>query len=440
MLRSKLAYVKDNKNIASKFIFIKIIQSMFFSLFLPIGFVSIELKAGGLASPFEVESTAVLPTSIRNPRYKNINTWVDEKFNSLGKRESLGGKLNQNIIWDNLISKQSSDDQKNLLKGTLESQSITDQDTVGSITGAVSAYANVNVPVFAYGIKENWTIALAVPIYKIELNVDSGFVLDARTQLFINKLEKNDPVKASEVSQNLNHPLQTELQNKGYKPLQSEKYTAIGDIKLVSKYQFFRSDDDTIAFKSELTLPTGTTSDPDKLVELPTGDGQYDLGLGLIWDHQLTSKFSWNFYGNINIQLPDHLKRRIPKSPEGGLTSDVEDVFRDSGDQYLLGTSIQFGRSQGGFYSNLGYIYQYMQRTRFSGTRFSNDRYRWLEDQNPSQLLNSLVGQIGYSTIESFQSKDFPIPLQANIGFGHPLSGRNATAADVYMAELVLFF
>jgi hypothetical protein len=51
-----------------------------------------------------------------------------------------------------------------------------------------------------------------------------------------------------------------------------------------------------------------------------------------------------------------------------------------------------------------------------------------------------MVGQLGYSTIESYRTKDFPIPLQANIGFGRPLSGRNATAADVYMAELVLFF
>ncbi len=402
--------------------------------------ISMESHAGGLAAPFEVESTAVLPSAIRNPRYKNINTWVDEKYNSQGKKESLGGKLNQNVVWDNIVSTQKTDTQKSLLKGTLESQNLSSNDTVGSITGAVSAYANVSVPVFAYGVKENWTLALAVPVYKVELSVDSGFVLDSRTQQFINKLGTSDPVTASKMSQQLTHPLQTKVQDMGYKPLQSEKYTALGDIKFVSKYKFFQNDDDAFAFKSELTLPTGKTSDPDKLVELPTGDGQYDIGLGLIWDHNLTSKLSWNLYGNINIQLPDHLKRRIPNAPEGGLTSDVEDVFRDSGDQYLMGTSVQFGSTRGGFYSNLGYTYQYMQATRFSGTRFARERYRWLEDQNPSQFLTSMVGQVGYSTIDSYQTKEFPIPLQANIGFGHPLSGRNATAADVYMAELVLFF
>jgi hypothetical protein len=140
------------------------------------------------------------------------------------------------------------------------------------------------------------------------------------------------------------------------------------------------------------------------------------------------------------VQLPDRLKRRIPESSAGGLSSDIEDVYRDSGDQYLTGTSIQFGKSKGGFYSNLGYIYQYMQPTRFKGSLFARKRYEWLEQQFSSQQLTSMVGQLGYSTIDSFQTKKFPIPLQANIGFGHSISGRNTTAANVYMAELVLFF
>lgn len=398
------------------------------------------VQAGGLAAPFEVESTAVLPSSIRNPRYKNVNTWVDEKFNSFGKKESLGSKLNKMVDWNAIISSQSNETKKNLLKGTLDNQNLSSADSVGNITGAVNAYVNVNVPVFAYGLKDNWTIALAVPVYKVDLSVDSGFVLNQNTQYFINNLNKTDPVKGADMSNQLTNPLATKLSDYGYRPLQSEKFTALGDAKIVSKYKFHDDEVDDIAFKFDLTLPTGTRSDADKLVELPTGDGQYDIGLGLIWDHNFTNKFSWNVYGLVNVQLPDHLKRRIPTSSDGGLSPDVEDVFRDSGDQYLAGTSIQFGSSKGGFYSNLGYIYQYMQATRFKGNLFAHERYVWLEDQYGSQYLTSVVGQIGYSTIESYRTKEFPIPLQANLGFGRPLSGRNATAADVYMAEMVLFF
>lgn len=396
--------------------------------------------AGGLAAPFEVENASVLPPAIRNPRFKNVNTWVENKYNSNGQLESLGDKLNKTVTWDNIISAQADDTKKNLLKGTLETKSLGAADAVGNITGAVNAYANVNVPVIAYGINENWTMALAIPVYKIDLSVDSGFVLDANTQGVIDQVKSKDPVKALDMSQQLTHPLADKLQSMGYKALISEHYSAIGDMKLVSKYKIFDDTTDVVTIKSELTLPTGKASDVDKLVELPTGDGQFDIGAGAIWDHNFGSNFTGNIYGIANLQLPDHLKRRIPTSPEGGLTPDIENVYRDSGDQYLIGTSLQFGSSKGGLYANLGYIYQYMQTTKFKGKAFARDRYDWLENQFPSQELTSMVGQLGYSTIESFRAKEFPIPLQANLGFGRPLSGRNATAADVYMAELVLFF
>jgi hypothetical protein len=403
-------------------------------------FAANQVFAGGLAAPFEVENASVLPPSIRNPRYKNVNTWVESKFNADGKLESLGEKLNKAVIWNNIIEAQSDDTKKNLLKGTLETKNLGSNDSVGNITGAVNAYANVNVPVLAYGVNENWTLALAIPIYKIDLSVDSGFVLSENTQGVIDQVKAKDPVKALDMSRQLTHPLTDKLQNMGYQPLQSEHYTAIGDMKLVSKYKIFDNSADVVTIKSELTLPTGKVSDVNKLVELPTGDGQFDVGAGAIWDHYFGSQFTGNIYGLANLQLPDHLKRRIPTTAEGGLTSDIEDVRRDSGDQLLLGTSIQFGSSKGGIYANLGYIYQYMQATQFKGSAFAKDRYAWLENQFPSQELKSMVGQIGFSTIEAYRAKEFPVPLQANLGFGRPLSGRNATAADVYMAELVLFF
>lgn len=397
-------------------------------------------NASGLAAPFETENASVLPPSIRNPRFKNVNTWVENKYSSTGKVEGLGDKLNKSVVWDNIIAEQKTETVKNTLKGTLETQNLATTDAVGNITGAVNAYANVNVPVLAYGVSENWTLALAVPVYKIDLSVDSGFVLSQNTQKIIDQVKTNDPVKAKDMSQQLSHPLANKLSSLGYKPLESEHFSALGDMKLVSKYKLFDNSDDVVAFKSELTLPTGKVSDVDKLIELPTGDGQYDVALGLIWDHAIFSKVTWNIYGNANIQLPDHLKRRIPNAPEGGLTADIEDVYRDSGDQYQAGTSVQFGSTKGGLYANMGYIYQYMQPTKFKGKVFARERYDWLESQFGAQQLTSMVGQLGYSTIESFRSKEFPIPLQANIGFGHPLSGKNATAADVYMAELVLFF
>ena len=46
----------------------------------------------------------------------------------------------------------------------------------------------------------------------------------------------------------------------------------------------------------------------------------------------------------------------------------------------------------------------------------------------------------GFSTVEWFKNKQFVYPFQANLVYTHPLKGRNASTADVFAGELVLFF
>jgi hypothetical protein len=396
--------------------------------------------AGGLSTPFETENAGVLPPSIRNPRLKSVSTWVENAFTSEGTSVPLAFKLNKDLRWVDVISSQASATQKNLLKGSLISQNIEEQDVVGKTSGAVNAFVNVNVPVLAFGVTERWTMALAIPVYDVQINADTGFVVTPQGQGFLKNLAKSSPVDAASASDKLTNPLASKLQQLGYQPVSSEKFHKMGDAKVVSKYQVFSDDENKVALKTDLTLPTGTAPNPDKLVDFPTGDGQYAVGLGAIWDHHLVSKWQYTLYGLSNLPISNKISKRIPLSQEDPLSSDFENVTRRGGEQFVFGNAIQYGETTNGFYANVGYVYQYMNSIKWSGSFYSSERYGLLNQQTPEQSLTSVVSSIGYSTIQSYRDKSFPVPLQANLTYGHPLSGKNTAAANVYMAELVLFF
>jgi len=411
------------------------------STLLAMAALSLPLWAGGLSTPFENETAAVLPKGIRSPRFKSINTWVENGFDAEGTQHELAYKLNKQILFSDTVKSAATVDEKNQLKGTLDASSIPETASAGQVTGIVNAYVNANVPVFAVGVTDQWTLAAALPVYNVHVAVQTGFVASANTIQLMNKVRELNPVKAFEAEQKLSNPLASKLQQLGYQDLKSEDFSAPGDAKVVSKYCFYKTELDTLTWKMEATLPTGKTAQQDKLIDFPTGDGQTDVGTGLIWDRAFSNGVTWNAFGFYNYQTPDKLDRRIPTSSGDPLSSDIENVQRKLGDQMTVGTSLQYGTSAGGFYTSLGYSYQSMAATHYSGSLFAGtERYQWLEELSPSQELTSMVAQLGYSSIAAYRAKSFAVPLQAHLGYGHPIAGKNTTAADVYMAELVMFF
>ncbi len=402
-------------------------------------------EAGNLSTPFESESTAVLPAKIRSPRVKLISGAVESSFDQDGNLNGLGNSMNKRVTWGDVINNQTTETKKNLVRGALQDAGINENTTVGSTTGFVSTDLQIQVPVMSIGLSENWTLALAVPFYKVHVNASTGFVKSAEGQKFADSIGKDSPLNATEAAKNLTDPINKKALELGYKPIESEDFTALGDIKLVNKYRYFESENDTVTFKNELTLATGRAPQADKIVDVPTGDGQNDISGYAIWDHRLSGEASSKPYGvsvatGVNVQLPDRIERRIPKKTGDPLSDNSEVVERDLGDQFLLSASLFYGSGAGGFYSNLGVQYQYMQASTFRGTKYLAEQYSWLENFYPEQSLTTAVLGFGYSTIGDFRKGKFALPLQANLGLGYPLSGKSASAASLAMGELVIFF
>ena len=404
------------------------------------------VEAGNLTSPFELEQTNLLPKGVRNPRFKNIFLGLENKYNPQGAQLPLAAAANKMVTWRDVISAQPTPTDRALIEGTLNAAGIPIESSPGSTTAVANANVNVMVPVLAWGVSKKLTLAAAVPVYSVGVAGDTGFISNSWGQQFVNAAASNSVMNANKAADKLNDAINQKLRSYGYEQVESGKYignenfSSVGDVKLVGKYGVFAEGKNRIALKGIVTLPTGIAPNADKAVDIPTGDGQMDVGLNLIWDHALNRLFRLNVNGGYNVQLPDHLDRRIPTERLSAVSPDKENLYRNSGDQFNVGTSMTVGSLTRGFSFGVGYNFQHMAATTYEGSAFSQERYGWLEELTPSQTLHSATVSAGFGTIDWFKEKKFFYPFQTFVTYSRTLGGENAIAGDVVSAELVMFF
>ncbi len=411
-----------------------------------IGTVMVALAATGsamgadLKAPFELETTKVLPKGVRNPRFKNLFMDVTEKFNGLGQVEPLGQKLNKTVTWADIVSGQKTQLEKTQVLGTMQDLGFAETDSPGRTTGQVNTFADVKVPVLAMGLTERLTLAAAIPIMRVSVSADTGFVKTGQGQQFVDDICAKDISKCNEAKAKLDNAVNQKLTTKGYDPVQSNVITGVGDLKVVGKYLLHQNDRNTYSMKTEVTLPTGIAPDADKALDVPTGDGQWDIGASLAYDHRITTDLTFNAFGGYTVQLPATLVRRLPVSATDSISEDSEALSRNLGDVINLGTSVANFFPRVGVTVGLGYTFQYLTKTTYQDGSLESFRYRLLENEYPYQAVHSGVVTAGFSTVEWFKAKKFVYPFQVNVAYSQPLIGRNVTTNSVIAGELVLFF
>jgi hypothetical protein len=345
------------------------------------------------------------------------------------------------VSWNDVIDAQSNAQDKALVQSKLQQLGFNNNDLAGSTSGVANVNVNAKIPVFAYGVTDKLTVAVAIPVVSIDVNADTGLVKSQQGQQFTDSINDTDPNKGNEVAGKLNDAINAKLKRLGYDPITSYNKTEIGDIKAVGKYRVYNGESDAVTVRSEVTLPTGVAPNADRALDTPTGDGQWDLGASLLYDHYLDRAHlvRVNAYAGYTAQLPDHIDRRLPVSNDESLSVDKENVYRDLGDIFSAGAAFVY-EFPFGLNASAGYSFQRMGGTHYEGTRFDPYRYSLLEALQPMQMLHAATFTLGYSTVEMFKQGRFKAPFQVNLAYSVPLAGLNVVRNDFMSFELVLFF
>ncbi len=397
-------------------------------------------QEGNLLIPMDFENAKVLPKGIRNLRFRGAQFQATEKFDGTGQVVPVGNALNKGVTWNKIIDGKDTDLEKGLLRGYLESKNVNLNDEVGSTTGVVGIDFQPVVPIMAYGLNEKMTVALAIPVIKTSLQVDAGFVANSNLEgIGKNLIKDGSQAKAYELQYKTANAIQEKLKKYNYDPLQSEEKTRLGDIRLVTKNLIHQKGKVDIAIKGMVTAPTGETTDADKAVDIGTGDGQWDLGVGVVTDWQYTENNILSGYVAAISQLPTTRARRIPEEAGSKLSPDVDaDTEMDLGDVINLQVGNKYSFLKGFSFSS-ALTLQYKDKDTYSGNKFQSTRYNWLETDT-AQTMESVHLAFGYSTLPLFREKKFPAPIEANLSFNQVVGGMNAIQDYLVAFELAAYF
>ncbi len=397
--------------------------------------------AGNLSAPIGLSNAKVLPKGVRNVSIKGVIASGQEKYGSAGNQTILADPLFTELTFQNLLDGNESNKERAEIKAAMAQAGASLDDSLGTTTGQINLKANVTVPVFAFGLTEKLTGAIAIPVVRTSLNVSTG-VVHTNEALF-NKLLTNledagATVKKADLIDKLNRPVARKLEDKNYQPLRNETKTQLGDIKLVGKYQAFSNRLNAVVLSGILTLPTGKDADPNKIVDLPSGDRQTDIGVGVNYDYYFGSRTTFSFAAEHTVQLSDIAEKRVPFWRGSAVTPYIDyAVNRDLGDISKAQLSGLYNLRGVNF--GLGYEISYKQADKYSGDKYESEWYQNI-GKDTVQRMQAATITIGYDTLTLFKEGKFKAPLSLLLTHSRLIDGKNVVKDPVTTIDFNLFF
>jgi len=396
--------------------------------------------AGSVKAPFTYNSTAVLPKNVRNVTIGGIASEVQNTYNNGGDVVGLGDALNKEITWLDLLEGEDDPIKRGEYEGFLLSRGVNLSELTGQTSGLVNVAANVTLPIIGMGVTRKLTIAAAIPVVEVETKIDTSAISGPALDRIANDLANDGKLDdANELKEKYMNAITDKLVENNYKPLSNTKKKELGDVKLVAKYLLTNKKKYAVALQSELTLPTGQTADIDKLVDVPTGDGQTDIALGFVTDLRLIDDLTITTAMKYTAQLSDTQALRVPEKMDTKLTPDIDQtVERDLGDIFEASLTAKYTVTDW-FNVQSAMNFSYKERDQFSGSKFDAERYNWMAINTEQNLTSYQVG-VEFHTLTLFQKGKFAAPLKTSLNYSDTIRGKNAGSDKLYSLDLSLFF
>ncbi len=390
------------------------------------------------ASAFE--SAKTLPKGVRNIDIRTVNTDIESKTNNASDPRPLAEPLSKDLTFGQIANGEKPLKSKQL-KAFLLSSGFDEDQSVGTFQADLKGHIKVTAPIFAYGITDNFTAAIAVPYYRAATSIDVGFQPNETGQAFLNALsdpENNQTAAARSAGLKLNSAvdsLNTKLEDNGFSTLDDWEESGLGDITLATKYKITSNHLGGIATSNGLVLPTGRVDDVDILNDIAFGDGQPDVFSQIVFERNLPYNLNLAQSGKYTVQLPSSKTVRLVEEDEVIEVDKSEAKFK-LGDKIDTGTSMTY-TPDFGLTTGIGYNY----------FKKFGDTYREIPVETKEILETNTVQEahvaemaIGYTTLPAFKRGEFIAPLEMKFTYLKQLKSKNMPVTDMAQFDVNLFF
>lgn len=389
------------------------------------------------------EDAKVMPAKIRRVTIRFVGTDIKEKTDGGFNAVPLSKPLNKALTFNDILKGEKDPVKNALTSGFLTAEGFNSADAVGQFAADVKTRVQVTAPIFTLGLTSSTTVAVALPIYKMQTAAEVSFQANDMGQKFINALTSdfnNQTSSAREAAAKLNDAvsrLNNKLSDNGYRTLQNWTGQGLGDTQLVIKNRTYESGAFALATQAVLTAPTGRIDDPDNLLDKGFGDGQWDIAIGTAVEESLAGVvdgLSLSQYVRYTDQLPGQRTLRLVTSAE---TIEVpkDRVTFDLGNRFETGAAALLS-TQAGWGGALGYNYSFKASDRYEAPQET----RIVLEKDTLETQHQAEAEIVYSGVPAFRRGSIPVPFEVKLAYKRQLSSRNMPISHQVQIDTGVFF
>ena len=387
-----------------------------------------------------IETAEVLPKGVRNLRLQMGQVGgLNQQYSESGQLQNLADLNTISLDVSTLTTIDASVTELVNILNQFGPDNLGDQLFLGNLSVNASPNLRYYAPIFAWGISNKHTLGIAIPIMEFKNSVKIGLANSNFEALRAEFEGASDELDAA--FEQLNLDMRSEFKAKvasaGYKPIEDKNETFIGDIQLVSAYQFVNKPKQLQTLRVYLNLPTGPEPDADDLTDIeifhrtaitPTYLATYKI-------NKRTNLFGILSY---NYVFPSEVEKRVPLDEDDQLPEANQKRTLD--EQIGATASASLGATwehSSSFVTSLAYTREEKEADRYSQSDIGDSS---LLSRGTKSSANIGTIELAYSTVSLFRQKKVSIPYTASIEFSSVLSGTNIENQSIISAQLGIFF
>jgi hypothetical protein len=357
------------------------------------------------------------------------------RFSTDGTVQNLGQPFGRAWTWAEILAGESNETARAQLDSDRRARRLSLNDLAASSDFNLQRNETTFEIAWAYGLTTRWMIGLSAPISMVDTRIQTNTTMTpSLSGAFRDLGSKGDADIRSHVQSAVQHRLTQE----GYDQLQPRQQNVIvGDFSLLSQVALVQTLDWVFSLQQLVRIPSAPNGSVSDFIRLSRDDGQIDLGLTAMVDHQWR-RFLFGAKLGYVAQLPDVQKMRVPVSSSDQNVELVDrSVNRDLGD--LVTTSFEtFYNLNSRWSVNGAYLGFFKSRDRYSGNDSAAAYWRMSDDSNQSLHL----ARAGFSYVVGQPTTRSGLERKwvANVNVYQPLSGRNVTDGATAAVELQAYF
>lgn len=366
-----------------------------------------------LFAPFvawAIESADVLPDGVRSFSVKmGTLTGLNQFYTDTGQLKYISdmNAVNLDVATLNQID-DSTEDLVNILN-QFGPDNLGNQLNLGQLKVETNPEVNYYTPILLYGVSSQWTIGVGIPIvkYSNDLSVRlKGSNLEKLSSQFTGASSELDAA-INRLNVDLTRAFQDTLVKKGYERIENREDTFIGDVQLISAYQFANIIDYKNAAQVIVGLPTGPKPNPDDLTDIESFS-HWTIKPALISEKRLNAQMK--VMGSLSYQavLPMDVEKRVPLNSADKLPSaqQKDTLHEDMGDTWSIGSAVKWEMTDS-FNTGVGYSFEQKQKDWIAGSE-KGDASLLVKNTDSQASLAKL--ELNYSTIKDFKNKKASVP------------------------------